>query len=81
MVDDAGLNVKVQDPAAWLTVKVRSAIVMVPLRATVKLLACTVYPTAPEPLPVAPNEMVIQLLLLIAVRGDEHPFGEAVIVT
>ena len=78
IVADAGLNVNVQDPAACVTVNVRPAIVIVPDRSTVKLLACTVYPTVPDPLPAAPKEIVIQVLLLTAVRAEEHPTGEAV---
>ena len=53
--------------AAWLTVKVRVAIVSVPVRA-VPVLAATVKPTDPLPVPVAPDVIVIQDALLFAVH-------------
>ena len=80
IVADAGLSANVHEPAACVTVNVRPVIVIDPVRSTVKLLAATVYPTVPDPLPAAPNEIVMKLLLLTAVRVVEHPTGDAVIV-
>ena len=57
-------------PAAWETVNVWPATVSVPVRSTVKLFACTVYPTVPLPVPGLPNETVIQFALLVAVRAQ-----------
>lgn len=49
-------------------VNVCPAIVIVPVRSTVNGLAWTVYPTEPLLVPGVPNEIVIQLALLVAVR-------------
>jgi hypothetical protein len=63
--------------AACVTVKVRPAIVNVPVRAT-PVLAATVKAADPLPLPAAPEVTVIQVTLLEAVHA--HP-AAAVTVT
>jgi len=47
--------------------------VNVPVRLVVPLLADTVYPTVPLPLPLLLESMVIQMTLLTAVQA--HPLG------
>jgi hypothetical protein len=63
-------SVKVQDAASCVTVKVRPAIVTVPVRGLVLVLTATEYPTLPLPLPEAPEVMVIQDALLVAVHAQ-----------
>lgn len=69
----AGLALKEQagavtvEPAACVTVKVWPAMVIMPLRAVVPVLAATVYETVPLPLNDV-LEIVIQLALLVAVQ-------------
>ncbi len=53
--------------AAWVTVKVRPAIVSVPARPA-PVFAATVKSTEPPPLPVAPDVIVNQGALLVAVQ-------------
>ena len=57
--------------ASCVTVKVRPAIVTVPVRWLVPVFAAIEYPTVPEPLPVAPEVRVIQDAELDAVQA--HP--------
>jgi hypothetical protein len=52
-------------PEAWLTVKVRPAIVMVPVRAPLVFWA-TEYDTVPLPVPLAPPVIAIHASLLVA---------------
>jgi hypothetical protein len=56
-------------PASWLTVKVLPAMVMVPLRAG-PLFSDAEYPTVPLPVPLAPEVMVIQSALFVAVQAQ-----------
>jgi hypothetical protein len=56
--------------AAWLTVKVRPAMIIVPLRAA-PVFAVTLNPTDPFPLPLAPEVTLIHDALLAAVHP--HP--------
>ena len=56
--------------AAWFTVKVCPAIVSVPLRA-LPVLAATLKPTVPFPLPLVPEVIVSHDALLLAVHA--HP--------
>ena len=56
-------------PAACVTVNVLPAMVNVPVRADVPVLAATVYVTLPLPLPEAPEVMVSQLASLVAVQA------------
>jgi len=58
--------------APWLTVKVRPAIVSDPDRAG-PVVAATLYPTSPLPLPLAPDAIVIQDTLLAAVHAQPAP--------
>jgi hypothetical protein len=53
--------------AAWFTVNDWPAIVRVPLRAA-PLLAATVNPTEPLPVPVAPDVIVIHSAFVVAVH-------------
>ena len=54
---------------AWVTVKVRPAMVIVPVRGVaLPKLGATEKTTSPLPLPVWPDVMVIQLALLAAVQ-------------
>jgi hypothetical protein len=59
-------------PWPWLTVKVRPAIVSVPDRAG-PLVAATLNATLPDPLPLAPELIVIHGTLLAAVQGQPAP--------
>ena len=63
-------SVKVQEAASCVTVKVRPAIVTVPVRGLVLVLAAIEYPTVPVPLPEPPEVMVIQDALLLAVHAQ-----------
>jgi hypothetical protein len=67
-----GDTLKLHGEAAWLTVKVRPAIVSVPVRAP-DWFGATVKLTLPLPLPVLPAPTVIQLALLAAVHA--HPLA------
>lgn len=49
---------------------VTPAMVSVPLRPIVEVLAATLNPTLPEPDPVAPLAIVIQGVLLVALQGQ-----------
>jgi hypothetical protein len=64
-----------QGAPAWVTVIVWPAMVIVPVRLTVSVLAATLYDTVPFPLPVAPAEMAIQGALLPAVHAHEPAFA------
>ena len=70
-VDEVGEMVVVHGAPACVTVKVLPPTVKVPVREVVTLLALTLYPTLPLPLPLAPDVTVIQEALLVAVH--EHP--------
>jgi hypothetical protein len=67
-----GAMLKVQAPAC-VTVKVRPAMVTVPVREAVDALAATLYPTTPPPVPLAPLVIVIHAALLVAVQL--HPLA------
>jgi hypothetical protein len=56
--------------AAWVTVNVVPAIVMVPVRIEATVFAATLKPTVPLPEPVAPLVTVIQGALLPAVHAQ-----------
>lgn len=64
--------------AAWLTVKVRPAMVSVPVRAA-PLFAATVKPTDPFPEPLAPEVMLSHAAWLVALQVQLPP--DAVTVT
>lgn len=76
---ELGESVYVQVDADWVTVKVVPATVSVPVRSTKKGLDATVYPTEPSPVPGLPNEIVIQMALLIAVREHVWELAEIAI--
>ena len=59
-----------QAAAAWLTVKVWPAMVAVPVRAVVTVLAATDRATVPLPLPLAPLVTVSQDAVLAAVHAQ-----------
>lgn len=65
------------DPA-WLTVNVRPAIAAVPERPLVLLFAATLYDTAPLPLPLALEVIVIHVSPLVAVHA--HPAWLAMLI-
>ena len=65
---DVGDTEKVHGAAAWLTVTVCPAIVNVPVRGDVVVLAAIEKPTEPFPLPLAPDVMVNQDSLSVAVQ-------------
>ena len=56
--------------AAWLTVYVWPAMVAVPVRGVVTVLAATVRATVPLPLPLAPLVTVIHDAVLAAVHAQ-----------
>src|SRR5687768_6964613 len=56
-------------PAACVSVKVWPAMVIVPVREDVELLAATEYETVPLPVPAAPAVIVIHAALLVADHG------------
>ena len=62
----------------WVTVKVAPAIVSVPLRLVLPGLAPAVKVTVPEPVPLAPELMVIHPALLTAVHT--HPFAAVTVL-
>jgi len=72
-VDDVGEMVIVHGAPAWVTVKVLPPMVNVPVREVVALLALTLYPTEPLPLPLAPDVTVIHEALLVAVHAHPAP--------
>ena len=61
-----------------MTVKVRPAIVSVPVRVDVAVFAATLKPADPLPLPLAPLVTVIQVLLLPA--DHAHPVDDVTLV-
>jgi len=66
--DDVGEIVNVHGAAAWVTVNVCPAMLSVPVREVVAVFAPTLYATEPEPLPLAPEVIVIHAALLAAVH-------------
>ena len=72
---ELGAILKVQ-PFAWLTVKICPAMLSVPVRAG-PVLAAAVKATAPLPLPLAPEVIVSQFALLVAVQ--RQPPGEVTV--
>jgi hypothetical protein len=68
-----GDTVNEQLSAAWLTVTVWPAIVIVPVRAAPVVLAATVKLLEPRPVMVAPLVIVIQAALLVAVHAQLEP--------
>ena len=71
--DEAGEIVNVHGAPACVTVKVCPAIVIVPVREVVPVLAATLKLTVPLPLPFAPAVTVIQAALLAAVQVHPCP--------
>jgi hypothetical protein len=71
--DEVGAMVNVQGAPAWVTVKVWPAIVSVPVRDEVLVLAATLYATVPLPVPLVPEVIVIQLALLAPVHVQPVP--------
>ncbi len=67
-VSDVGETVKVQGTPACVTVTVWPAMVSVPVRGDVAVLAAMENATVPLPLPLAPDVMVSQEALLVAVH-------------
>jgi hypothetical protein len=65
-----GEMLTLQLPAAWFTVKVRPAIVRVPLRADDVGFAAPLNPTVPLPDPLAPLVTVSQPALLVAAQAQ-----------
>ena len=63
--------------AACDTVNVWPPMLIVPLRA-VPVLVATLYATEPLPDPVAPDVMVIQVVVVVAVH--EHPAGDVTLI-
>jgi hypothetical protein len=63
-----GATVKTQGAAAWVTVRVCPAIVSVPVRGDVTVLAAMEKATVPLPDPLAPDVIVSQASLLVAVH-------------
>jgi hypothetical protein len=57
-----------QDQSFCVTVKVAPAIVMLPVLSFLLEFAAALYPTVPLPMPVAPDVIVIQAALLLAVH-------------
>ena len=71
-VNEVGVTEKLQAPPCD-TVKVRPAIVNVPVRPVVAVLAATLKFTVPLPDPLAPDVTVIQVALLTAVHPQPVP--------
>ena len=67
-VSVAGDTAKVQGTPAWVTVTVWPATVSVPVRAAVPVFAAIEKVTLPFPLPLAPDVIVSQASLLVAVQ-------------
>ena len=72
-LDDVGEIVNVQGTPACVTVNVWPAMVSVPVRDVVPELAATLYATVPFAVPLAPDVIVIQLALLVAVHVQPVP--------
>jgi hypothetical protein len=70
---DAGAIVGAQGVPACVTVKVLPAIVSVPVRLVVPAFAATVNDTGPEPVPAAPELIVIHAALLTATQVHPAP--------
>ena len=60
-------------PPAWLTVNVWPPIVSVPVRGPLLVLAAALKLTVPLPLPLAPDVIVSQASLLVAVHAQPPP--------
>jgi hypothetical protein len=69
---DVGFTLKLQGAPLCVTVRVRPAIVSVPVRASVEEFAAIEKAVVPLPLPLPPAVTLIQLALLTAVQL--HPF-------
>jgi hypothetical protein len=69
VAEDESVNVQ---PSPWVTVKVRPAMVSVPLRAG-PVVAAAAYWTSPLPLPLEPDEIVSHGALLDAVQPQPFP--------
>ena len=67
---DPGVSAKEHERPAWVTVKVLPAIVTVPVRALVEVLATTTTCAVPLPLPDVPEASVIHEALLVAVHAQ-----------
>ncbi len=67
-LSDVGKTVNVHGTPAWVTVTVWPAMVSVPVRGDVAVLAAIEKATVPLPVPPAPEVMVSQELLLVAVH-------------
>jgi hypothetical protein len=70
---DAGEIVGAHGAPACVTVKVLPAIVKVPVRLVVAVLALAVNVTVPDPVPAAPALIVIQPALLTALQAQPVP--------
>ena len=64
------MSAKEHETPAWVTEKVWPAIVTVPVRALVEVLAATLTCTVPLPLPDVPEVTVIHEALLVAVHAQ-----------
>ena len=67
---DPGVSAKEHEMPAWVTVKVWLAIVTVPVREPVEVLAATPTCTVPLPLPEVPEVTVIHEALLVALHAQ-----------
>ena len=75
---EVGVTENAQTPApAWVTVTVCPAMVNVPVRGDVTVLAAMEKATVPLPLPVAPDVIVSQASLLVAVQAQ--PLGDVTV--
>jgi hypothetical protein len=70
---ETAVGERLYEHALWFTVKVCPAIVAVPLLDVVPVFAATLSETAPAPLPVCPDAMVIQGVSLTAVQLQPLP--------
>jgi hypothetical protein len=70
---------KVQEAADWVTINVRPAIVIVPVRLLLLLFDDTVKPTTPLPVPLLPEVMVIKAALLSAPQLQPSPVVTATV--
>lgn len=70
---DAGEIVGAQGVPACVTVKVAPAIVRVPVRLAVPVFAAAVNDTVPDPVPAAPEVIVSQAALLVALQTQPIP--------
>lgn len=66
-VAEVGKIEMMQGAPGWLTVNVWPPMVRVPVRAT-PVLAATLYPTVPFPVPLAPDVMVIHVTFAVATQ-------------